>query len=117
MSTALILDIMAESGEKLSKLVNELPKYFLEKSKVDCPENLKEKVLKELITLSKGMKTTTIDGVKIWFNDQSAILIRPSGTEQIYRLYAEARTQARASELANQYVSQLKKLISKLERQ
>lgn len=117
MSTALVLDIMAESGEKLSKLVNELPKYFLEKSKVDCPEDLKEKVLKELITLSKGMKTTTIDGVKIWFNDQSAILIRPSGTEQIYRLYAEAKTQARASELASQYVSQLKKLISKLESQ
>jgi phosphomannomutase/phosphoglucomutase len=115
MSTALILDIMAKSNEKLSKLINELPKYFLEKSKVDCPEKLKEPLLKELIALSKGMKTNTIDGIKIWFNDQSAILIRPSGTEPIYRLYAEAKTQTGASELVSKYTSELKQLLLKLE--
>ncbi len=35
---------------------------------------------------------STIDGVKIWFEDNSAILVRPSGTEPVYRLYAEAKS-------------------------
>jgi phosphomannomutase/phosphoglucomutase len=114
MSTALILDIMARTGETLSKLLGELPKYFIEKSKVECPEELKEKTLKKLQEQTRGLKTSTIDGVKVWFEDKSAILVRPSGTERIYRLYAEARTEDRALQLMNEYASKLKKTIDDL---
>ncbi len=116
MSTALILNIMAKSGEKLSTLISGLPKYFLEKSKIECPEPLKDEVLKELLASVKDFKTNTIDGIKIWFKDQSAILIRPSGTEPIYRLYAEAKTQEKASGLINEYVAELKRIITELEK-
>ncbi len=43
MATALILNIMAKTGKKLSELIEELPKYFIAKGKVECPEELKEK--------------------------------------------------------------------------
>ena len=43
MTTALILNTMAETGEKLSKLVAEQPQYFIEKGKIDCPDEKKEK--------------------------------------------------------------------------
>jgi phosphomannomutase/phosphoglucomutase len=111
MSTALILNIMAKTGEKLSNLLAELPQYFIEKAKVECHENLKGKVLQNLIQQSKGLKTNTLDGVKIWFEDKSAILIRPSGTEPIYRLYGEAKTQQRVSQLIDEYTSKLEKII------
>jgi phosphomannomutase/phosphoglucomutase len=114
MSSALILDIMAKTGKKLSKLIGELPKYFIEKGKVECPENLKEKTLEKLIKETEGLKKSTIDGVKIWFKDKSAILIRPSGTEPIYRLYAEAKNEKRAKQLVNEYSQKLKKLIASL---
>jgi phosphomannomutase/phosphoglucomutase len=111
MATALILDIMAKTGEKLSKLLAELPKYFIEKDKIECPEALKEGVLKTLIQQLKSLNINTVDGVKIWFGDKSAILIRPSGTEPIYRLYAEAKTQEKASKLIKEYGLKLKKII------
>ncbi|MFZ1038996.1 MAG: phosphoglucosamine mutase [Candidatus Bathyarchaeia archaeon] len=111
MSTALILDIMARTGDKLSKLIGELPRYFIEKAKIECPEDLKEKVLEKLIEHTKRLNVNTIDGVKIWFKDKSAILIRPSGTEPIYRLYAEAKTQESAEELTKKYHLELKKII------
>jgi phosphomannomutase/phosphoglucomutase len=111
MASALILDIMAKTGQKLSKLLDELPKYFIEKGKTECPEELKENVLRSLVQQVKDLKINTIDGVKIWFEDKSAILIRPSGTEQIYRLYAEAKTQQRASGLISEYSSKLKRII------
>jgi phosphomannomutase/phosphoglucomutase len=114
MATALMLDIMAQTRQKLSKLLGELPKYFIEKGKIECPEDLKETVLQNLIRQLKTAKTSTIDGVKVWFDDKSAILIRPSGTEPIYRLYAEAKTQQKASTLIKEYSSRLKKTISNL---
>jgi phosphomannomutase/phosphoglucomutase len=111
MTTALIMEIMAETGEKLSKLIEEQPRYFLEKGKVECPEAKKEKVLKKLVEQVKGANVSTIDGVKIWFEDKSAILVRPSGTEPIYRLYAEAKNQEKALELIEDYSSKLRKIL------
>jgi phosphomannomutase/phosphoglucomutase len=115
MSTALILNIMARTNQKLSKLIDALPKYFLEKSKVECPENLKEKALERLIEQMKGEEINTIDGVKVWFKDRSAILVRPSGTEPIYRLYAEAKTAKRVRQLVAENSSRLRKIISSLQ--
>lgn len=111
MSTALILDIMAKTGEKLSKLLTELPEYFIQKGKLECREELKEKALKKLVEQTRGFKTSTLDGIKIWFKDKSSILIRPSGTEPIFRLYAEAKTQKKAEQLVKEYSLVLKKII------
>jgi phosphomannomutase/phosphoglucomutase len=114
MATALILGIMAETGEKLSNLLAGLPKYFIEKGKVECPEHLKEKVLEKLIEQTKGLNPNTIDGVKIWFEDKSSILVRPSGTEPLYRLYAEAKTKEKASRLIQDFSLKLKRIIDSL---
>jgi phosphomannomutase/phosphoglucomutase len=112
MTTALILGIMAKTGKKLSELISEQPQYFLEKGKVECPEDKKEKVLKKLLEQVKGAKISTIDGVKIWFEDKSAILVRPSGTEPIYRLYAEAKNQEKALKLIKEYSITLKEILA-----
>ena len=114
MSTALILDIMAKTGQKLSKLLGELPAYYLQKGKVECNDNLKEKVQQKLFEQTRSLKTNTLDGVKIWFEDKSSILIRPSGTEPIYRLYAEAKTEKRAEQLVKDYSLKLKKIVAGL---
>jgi phosphomannomutase/phosphoglucomutase len=112
MTTALILGIMAKTGEKLSKLIAEQPQYFLEKGRVECPEDKKEKVLQKLLEQVKSANISTIDGVKIWFEDKSAILIRPSGTELIYRLYAEAKSQEKALRLIRDYSIMLKEILA-----
>jgi phosphomannomutase/phosphoglucomutase len=116
MATALILDAMAKTGEKLSKLLSELPKYFIKKGKIECKEELKQKVLEKLVELTSDLNISTIDGVKMWFGDKSAILIRPSGTEPIYRLYAEAKNREKAAQLVNGYTLKLKKIIENLEK-
>ncbi len=114
MATALILGILAETGKKLSSLLAELPKYFIEKGKVECPEKLKEKVLEKLVEQTRGLNTNTIDGVKIWFEDKSSILVRPSGTEPLYRLYAEAKTREKALRLVQDFSLRLKRIVDSL---
>ena len=112
MTTALILDIMAKTGKKISELIAEQPNYFIEKGKVSCPEDKKEKVHRKLLEQVENANVSTIDGVKIWFEDKSAILMRPSGTEPTYRLYAEAKSQEKALKLVKDYSTRLKQILS-----
>jgi phosphomannomutase/phosphoglucomutase len=111
MTTALILNIMAETGENLSKLVADQPQYFIEKGKIECPEDKKQKLLEKLLAQLKGANINTLDGVKIWFEDKSAILLRPSGTEPAFRMYAEAKTQQRAKKLVEEFTSKLERIL------
>lgn len=115
MSTALILEIMANSNEKVSKLLGALPKYFIEKGKLECPDELKEVALKKLLEGTREKNINTLDGLKIWFEDKSSILIRPSGTEPIYRLYSEAKTEQKAKQLVAKYSSKVKRVIASLQ--
>jgi len=110
MTTALILDIMAKSGKKISELLAELPSYYIEKDKIECPNELKEQVLHRLLKQVKGAAVNTIDGAKIRFPDKSSILIRPSGTEPLYRFYAEAKTPAKAVELVKKYKANVQEI-------
>jgi len=112
MTTALLLNIMAETGKSLTQLVAEEPQYFIEKGKIECPNSKKEPLLKKIYEEVKSENVSTIDGVKIWFKDASAILIRPSGTEPVFRLYAEAKNQEKALKLVEDYTSRLEKILS-----
>lgn len=49
---------------------------------------------------SPRMGIETMDGFKFYLEDGSWVLIRPSGTEPIFRLYAESDTLEHAKELA-----------------
>ena len=81
---------------------------------MECPNELKEKALEKLTETVDGLNVSTVDGVKIWFKDKSAILMRPSGTEPVYRLYAEAKNKEKAVELVQEYGLKLKKIINSL---
>lgn len=114
MTTALLLNIMAQTGQSLSQLVAEQPQYFIEKGKVTCPDSKKELLQQKIFEQVKGENVSTIDGVKIWFSDGSAILIRPSGTEPVFRLYAEAKNQEKALMLVEDYSLRLKNILQNI---
>jgi len=111
MTTVLLLSIMAETGMSLAQLIAEQPQYFIEKGKIECPDDKKTVLQQKIYEQVKGENISTIDGVKIWFNDASAILIRPSGTEPVFRLYAEAKNQQKALQLVEDYRVRLKKIL------
>ncbi len=112
MTVALILSIMAKTGKKLSQLLNALPRYFLEKDKIKCPNERKKQALEKLVAAVQHLNPETIDGVKLWFPDKSSILIRPSGTEPVYRFYSEAKTSEKAFKLVKEYKRRLQEIIN-----
>lgn len=90
MTTALVLDVLAQRKSSFSKAINALPKFFQKKSKFECPPEKRDEVMKRLESSSKEGKLERTDGLKIWPDDHSWILLRPSGTEPLIRVYAES---------------------------
>lgn len=56
----------------------------------------------------------TVDGAKFVFEDNSWLLIRPSGTEPIFRVFAEAEDEKKAMELAKLGEETVKQYIKEL---
>ncbi len=98
MGAAMMLNVMAETGKTLSQLESEIPRYALYKTKTHCPNDLKEKVLDGLAGLYRG-KIDRTDGLKVYTHD-GWLLIRPSGTEPIYRIFAESKDMKTAKQMA-----------------
>ncbi|MFW9793391.1 MAG: phosphoglucosamine mutase [Candidatus Thorarchaeota archaeon] len=110
MTVAQIVEIIATEGKTLSQLVADLPVYFSTKVKVAVPSDKKEAILQELLELTMDMERITLDGVKI-LHEEGWILIRPSGTEPLYRSFAEGKTQEAADRLCKAGVELIDKAI------
>jgi len=106
MSIAKILEIMAKQQKTLSELVEEIPKYEVFKLKMKCPNDKKQIVMKTIVEKTKNddkiKEVDETDGVKLYLED-GWVLLRPSGTEPIFRVYSESKEKNKAEELAYNY--------------
>jgi phosphomannomutase/phosphoglucomutase len=111
MAAALMAEIISQSDISLSELANELPKYHQKKDKIKCPNSIKKKVM-DFVTenIQENVEILTIDGVKLIYPD-SWILIRPSGTEPIFRIFAEAKSAEEANAMLEKGLKIVKKAI------
>jgi len=110
-TTAWIYKIISEARKPLSKLIDELPKSYIVKDKISCPDQLKEKVTEAVRNLPRKGKVLDIDGIKVWVPPRSWILIRPSGTEPVFRILAEAPTKGKVLRIVNEYKRKLSRII------
>ncbi len=98
MTAAQIVEIMSVENKSLSEIVNELPQYYSTKIKVSVPSEIKTRLLEPLLELTKDNERITIDGIKLIYKD-GWVLLRPSGTEPLWRCFAEGKTQEAADRL------------------
>ena len=108
MAVAKMLEIVANQG-KLSKVNDAIPQYNQFKTKVACPESKKVSVMNGILRSARSDRIDTTDGVKVYYDD-GWVLVRPSGTEPIVRIFSESRTPEKAKNLAEDS----KKLVERL---
>lgn len=86
---AYVLALMAETGKSISQLVAELPRYEIVKTKFECRREDAERAVAAIKSEFAKEKIDTQDGIRIdW--DTSWVHARPSNTEPIMRIIAEA---------------------------
>ena len=99
---ALFLTLLAKSGKTVSELKATYPRYSIAKTKLELKPSMDvDAILKAVEQHYAGCRVTTIDGVKIDFDD-SWVHLRKSNTEPIIRIYSEAHTMQRAEQLGEE---------------
>jgi len=109
---ALFLSYLARSGNTCSSLRDKYPSFFISKNKIEFPPEMKiDEILEKIIKKYEAMKVSTIDGVKIYFENEW-VHLRKSNTESIVRIYAESDLPAKADNLAKKIINDFKEIVN-----
>ena len=95
---ALLLQLLHEENRPLSAIAGDLPKYVIVKDKLDRPKASLDTVYAALKKAFPDAEADTQDGLRLSWKDRW-VHVRPSGTEPIVRVIAEAPTMTGANEL------------------
>jgi phosphomannomutase len=98
LGVALLLQMLVEDGEPLARVLARYPKYSIVKEKLDRPNAPLDTVYSSLRAGFSDAVVDTQDGLRLSWNDRW-VHVRPSGTEPIVRVIAEAPTDEEAREL------------------
>jgi phosphomannomutase len=99
--TALVLQLLLEEGRPLSRIVSSLPRYVIVKDKLPRPNASLDEVYGALRKSFPDAVADTQDGLRLSWPDRW-VHVRPSGTEPIVRVIAEAPDEGGARELVRQ---------------
>jgi phosphomannomutase len=106
----ILLEILCRAKKSANEILNEIYNefgYFVYRRLDYEMDIVKREKIKEVLTKgipeilkSKGVvSVVTIDGFKYILEDGSWLMIRPSGTEAVVRIYAESDTEEKLSKL------------------
>jgi phosphomannomutase len=108
-----IWEFMAKTGKSLSDLIKEVYEitgpFSFERNDLHINEQIKQKVLASCKSGAyktfghhKVQKVEDLDGYKFFFDDNTWMMIRASGTEPVLRVYAEAADKKTADDILDE---------------
>ena len=108
----ILFEFMAKSGKTIEDLIEEVYEivgsFAFERVDLHISNELKEEIINNCKSGAyshfgeyKVTRTEDLDGFKYFFEDNSWLLIRPSGTEPVLRTYAESSTSDKAFAILN----------------
>jgi len=92
---ALVLQLMAETGKTISRLVSEIGGYYMSKDKFAADKSQAEQILKSAKKAFTNAKLDTTDGCRFDF-DNGWLHLRVSNTEPVMRIIVEAKDRGTA---------------------
>ena len=98
---AQVLEMMARNSQPLSKIAAGIKGYSIVKRKIALPEGNFQSIVDFLCEQYACQEKNLEDGIRIDWSDKW-VLVRPSNTEPIARIIAEAPTLSQACELCDQ---------------
>ena len=108
---ALFLSYMATSGKSCTEIRRQYPVYVISKNKIELRPGMDVKaILAHMAEKYADKQVNTIDGVKIDF-DNGWVHLRPSNTEPIIRIYAEAETETLADNMATKIIGDIREFL------
>ena len=111
MALALFLELLTSSTKSISEDLATLPPSFTTKDKISCKKEDVDRIISKLSDEFPNADTT--DGIKIIFDEKNWIMIRPSGTEPIIRIYGESDSEKNLEVLMKEYTRKIKSFLDR----
>jgi len=111
MTLALFLELLASSNKSMSEELTTLPSSFTTKDKIPCKKEDVDRIISKLLAEFPSADTT--DGIKIVFDKKNWVMVRPSGTEPIIRIYAESDSEKNLEMLMKEYVQKINSFLDR----
>jgi len=111
MTLALFLELLASSNKSMREELATLPPSFTTKDKISCKKEDADKIISKLLAEFPNADTT--DGIKIIFDKKNWVMVRPSGTEPIVRIYAESDSEKNLETLMKEYAQKIKSFLDR----
>ena len=106
-----ILELMALAELKIGEIEEKLPKLFLKRLSIPCPRDLKGKVMRYATLESEKSKRQLIDGVKIFLDDLTWVLILPDRQRSEVHLFVESNDEKMVDKLIGEYSEKVRSWI------
>lgn len=110
-ATLKILEMIVNHGVKLSALIEALPHFYYHTFQVPCTQANKGKMMRMFLEDSKGKKSSTLDGVKIWLKSQDWVLMIPDQYSDNLNLYIQAESTEQGERILETYTSKIEEWI------
>lgn len=108
-SISKILELMAVTGLKIGDVEKSLPRFVLKHSILPCPRDQKGTVMRFATLESDKYKRQLIDGVKIFINDLTWVLILPDRQKNEIHLFVESDDEKQVDDLLVIYSDKIEK--------
>jgi len=111
MTLALFLELLASSNKSMSEELATLTLSFTTKDKISCKKEDADRIISKLLAEFPSADTT--DGIKIVFDKKNWVMVRPSGTEPIVRIYVESDSEKNLETLMKEYIQKIKSFLDR----
>jgi phosphomannomutase/phosphoglucomutase len=114
-SSCRLLEILSKSRRPLSEMLSDVPKmYSTPEIRMECPEEIKFKVVKEITRYFKenDYDVVDVDGARVTFEDGWG-LVRASNTQPVLVLRFEATSEKRRDEIRKLIEGELQKVLKR----
>lgn len=101
-AAAKIMEMCARTGMTIGQLHAELPRRAVTERSVECPWEVKGRVMRHAMHHSEGERRMLVDGVKMFLDDDWVMLI-PDKERPLFHVVAETDEAERSAQLAQQY--------------
>jgi len=112
LATLKILEMLAVSQLTLHQAIRHVPERIRTRDQVPCPWERKGAVMRTLIEATKHENVELVDGVKIRWGGDWAVLY-PDPDRPVFHILAEAATRARAEQILTTYRARVREWLGR----
>ncbi|MBD3840951.1 MAG: NTP transferase domain-containing protein [Campylobacterales bacterium] len=102
-----ILELLVSLNVSISQVVESMPNFYYKTTEIACPQALKGKMMRMFLEDAKDKKSSNLDGVKIWIDNDDWILMIPDQYSDHLNIYIQAQNDQKGQEILDTYTSKI----------